>query len=75
MPGRPKLQLRRNAPGETKEIPAPVSGRVVTTIGKLGRQGLVMTCGLCKGKNHNALGCPLRGEKVQKPKKVQTLMN
>lgn len=70
MPGRPKLQLRRKQAGETKDIPPHVSGKTVTTIGKLGRQGLVMTCGLCKGKKHNALGCPLRGEKVQKPRNV-----
>lgn len=75
MPGRPKLHLRMKQPGEqepakrTRDTPPPVSGKRVTKIGKLGRHGLVMTCGLCKGKKHNALGCPLRGEKVQKPRR------
>lgn len=76
MPGRPKLYARKKQPNEQDEgkkgndIPPLVSGKQVIKIGKLGRQGLVMTCGLCKGKNHNALGYPIRGEQVQKPRNV-----
>lgn len=65
MPGRPKLHNKKKQSGEgsSRDIPAPVS-KTITTIGKLGRHGVIMSCSLCHQQRHNAKGCPLREKNV-----------
>lgn len=62
MTGRPKLYKRRKQPGENsgKDVPPPLSKTTITRIGKLGRQGVIMTCSHCHQQRHNAKGCPLK---------------
>ncbi|KAL0355636.1 UNVERIFIED_CONTAM: hypothetical protein Sradi_4010500 [Sesamum radiatum] len=65
MPRRPKKQDRRKTPDEMKNKKAEVTN-CGEKRGKLGKQGLVMTCKICHVSGHNKRSC-LQSTKNKQP--------
>ncbi|KAL0375011.1 UNVERIFIED_CONTAM: hypothetical protein Sradi_3416800 [Sesamum radiatum] len=77
MPGRPKKQDRQKAPQELEELKQKSKMKKVEVtncgekIGKLGRQGLKMTCKICGVPGHNSRTCPQNPKQKQQEQNVE----
>ncbi|KAL0384156.1 UNVERIFIED_CONTAM: hypothetical protein Sradi_2809900 [Sesamum radiatum] len=77
MPGRPKKQDRKKTPQELEEI-KQISKKMKVEVtncgqklGKLGRQGLIMTCRICGVAGHNSRSCPQNPKNQQQEQNVE----